>query len=178
MARPIEAIFEDIYDAVKGWIDYYRIGMIKTFLDDLGGWLRHRIRVILLKQWKNRSTIIENLTYIYEHYSEIRADIHKELPKEKKLYLKKNITPDYIYAQCMTRKGIYSFGCNQILNTLLHPLILCSKAGLKVLMNLKRHKGKYGFNKENLRGDERYTRRKEPVGLIDPLRYYERLSNA
>lgn len=37
---------------------------MKTFLEEYGSWLRHKIRVILIKQWKKPSTIYKNLNKI------------------------------------------------------------------------------------------------------------------
>ena len=44
-----------------GWINYYRIGSMKGFLDEFGQWLRHKVRVIIIKQWKRPKTIYKNL---------------------------------------------------------------------------------------------------------------------
>ena len=38
--------------------------MMKTFIFNFGCWLRHKIRVIIVKQWKKPSTIYNNLNYI------------------------------------------------------------------------------------------------------------------
>lgn len=42
-------IFTRINQIVRGWINYYRIGKMKTFLEEFGEWLRHKIRVIIIK---------------------------------------------------------------------------------------------------------------------------------
>lgn len=54
-------IFTRINQIVKGWINYFRIGKMKTFIDKFGQWLRHKIRVIILKQWKKLLSIYKNL---------------------------------------------------------------------------------------------------------------------
>ncbi|MCR1961895.1 RNA-directed DNA polymerase [[Clostridium] cocleatum] len=46
---------------VRGWINYFRIGSMKTYLDEFGQWLRHKIRCIIIKQWKKPMTIYRNL---------------------------------------------------------------------------------------------------------------------
>lgn len=50
-----------INQIIRGWINYYRIGDMKTFLKEFGGWMRHKIRVIIIKEWKKPSTIYKNL---------------------------------------------------------------------------------------------------------------------
>ena len=46
---------------IQGWVNYYRIGNMKGFLDEYGQWLRHKVRVVILKQWKKPSRIYRNL---------------------------------------------------------------------------------------------------------------------
>ncbi|MFR6592403.1 group II intron reverse transcriptase/maturase [Catenibacterium sp.] len=61
IARPIAVTFKRINQIVVGWINYYRIGVMKYFVDVFGQWLRHKIRVIILKQWKKPKRIYINL---------------------------------------------------------------------------------------------------------------------
>ncbi len=35
---------------------------MKGFLDEYGQWLKHKVRVVILKQWKKPETIFKNLT--------------------------------------------------------------------------------------------------------------------
>ena len=37
---------------IRGWINYFRIGSMKTVLTKIDGWLRTRMRIIIWKQWK------------------------------------------------------------------------------------------------------------------------------
>lgn len=53
---------------VVGWINYFRIGMMKGFMEEFGAWLRHKIRVIVIKQWKKPMTIYKNLSYYNRKY--------------------------------------------------------------------------------------------------------------
>ena len=61
VARPLGMTIKKINSIVQGWINYYRIGSMKMFLQEFGEWLRHKIRVIILKQWKKPITIYANL---------------------------------------------------------------------------------------------------------------------
>ena len=38
--------------------------MMKQFIEEFGEWLRHKIRVIVMKQWKKSKTIYRNLCYL------------------------------------------------------------------------------------------------------------------
>lgn len=78
-ARPLEVTVRRVYEIVRGWINYFRIGMMKQFMDELGQWLRHKIRVIVLKQWKRPKTIYKNLSYLNRKYGNgfKQEDIYK-----------------------------------------------------------------------------------------------------
>ena len=61
-SRPLGDTFRKLNYVLRGWINYFRIGSMKTWLkDDLGPWLRHKVRVVILKQWKRSQTIYDNL---------------------------------------------------------------------------------------------------------------------
>lgn len=64
VSRPLSETFKRVNEIVKGWINYFRVGMMKTFMREFGKWLRHKIRVIILKQWKTPKTIYRNLSII------------------------------------------------------------------------------------------------------------------
>lgn len=49
IARPNAVTFTRINQIVKGWINYFRIGRMKNYIDVFGQWLRHKIRVIIIK---------------------------------------------------------------------------------------------------------------------------------
>ena len=55
-----------INQIVKGWINYFRIGKTKMFIDEFGQWLRYKIRVILIKQWKKPLRIYKCLQRLNE----------------------------------------------------------------------------------------------------------------
>lgn len=48
--------FQDIVKEIKlfgqGWINYFGLGHIKSFIKETQGWLHHRIRQLILKRWK------------------------------------------------------------------------------------------------------------------------------
>ena len=61
VARPMKSTFEQLNWLIRGWINYYRIGSMKKFLDEYGQWLRHKVRVVILKQWKKPMRVYLNL---------------------------------------------------------------------------------------------------------------------
>ena len=61
VARPVKSTFNQLNWLIRGWINYYRIGSMKTFLEEYGQWLRHKVRVVILKQWKKPRRIYLNL---------------------------------------------------------------------------------------------------------------------
>jgi len=69
IARPLVATIKRVNQIVVGWINYYRVGMMKGFMADFGAWLRHKIRVIVVKQWKKPKTIYRNLSYLNRKYN-------------------------------------------------------------------------------------------------------------
>ena len=63
-AKSIKEIFTKVNQTARGWINYYAHGFMKNHMKTVGMWLRHRMRMILLMQWKNPRTIYENLKKI------------------------------------------------------------------------------------------------------------------
>jgi group II intron reverse transcriptase/maturase len=64
IARPLAVTIKRVNEITRGWINYFRIGIMKQFMEEFGAWLRHKIRVILIKQWKKPKTIYRNLCYL------------------------------------------------------------------------------------------------------------------
>ena len=42
--------FTKLNQIIQGWINYFRIGSMKMFIDNFGQWLRHKVRVIIIKK--------------------------------------------------------------------------------------------------------------------------------
>lgn len=64
VARKLADTITKVNEIVRGWINYFRIGIMKTFMIHFGQWLRHKIRVIIIKQWKNPKTIYRHLSIL------------------------------------------------------------------------------------------------------------------
>ena len=52
---------EKIKVYARGWLNYYGIASMKNNIDDINGWLYHRIRMCIWKQWKKPRTKVRNL---------------------------------------------------------------------------------------------------------------------
>ena len=106
---PLSTVFTKVNQIVRGWINYFRIGSMKTFLTELGEWLRHKIRVIILKQWKKPKRIYTNLQSLNR-------------------ILKLNIPDERIYSTANTRLGLYRQAKGDTINFLLSPKVLSMKS--------------------------------------------------
>lgn len=108
-ALPLSTVFTKVNQIVRGWINYFRIGSMKTFLKEFGEWLRHKIRVIILKQWKKPKRIYTNLQSLNR-------------------ILKVNISDERIYSTANTRLGLYRQANGNTIKFLLSPKVLSMKS--------------------------------------------------
>ena len=46
---------------IRGWINYFRLSDVKVVFEELDGWVRHKLRSILWRQWKRRKRRALNL---------------------------------------------------------------------------------------------------------------------
>ena len=116
-AEPLSYIFTKVNQIVKGWINYFRIGSMKTFIAEFGQWLRHKIRVIIIKQWKIPERIYINLQRINKRF-------------------KCNFNEEDIYKVANSRLGIYRQCGMNVINFILSPTVLAiRKANRPGLVN-------------------------------------------
>lgn len=108
VARSLATTFKKVNEVVRGWINYYRIGMMKRFMKDFGQWLRHKIRVIIIKQWKTPKTIYKNLMTLNRKY-------------------RNGYSHEDIYKVANTRLGWYRQTCLPMINFILNPKLLETK---------------------------------------------------
>ena len=59
--QSIKPSLEKIKVYARGWLNYYGIASMKKNIDDINGWLYHRIRMCIWKQWKKPKTKVRNL---------------------------------------------------------------------------------------------------------------------
>lgn len=108
VSKPLSITFKRINSYVMGWINYFKIGNMKIFIDKFGQWLRHKMRVIILKQWKNCTTIERNLQRINRKF-------------------KCNFSDEDIYKVSNSRLGWYRRATGNVVNYLLSPTVLAIK---------------------------------------------------
>lgn len=61
VAMPLAITFRKINWLLKGWINYFRIASMKGFIKKISEYMRHKVRVVIVKQWKKAPTIMKNL---------------------------------------------------------------------------------------------------------------------
>ena len=116
-AEPLSYIFTKVNQIVKGWINYFRIGSMKTFITEFGQWLRHKIRVIIIKQWKIPERIYINLQRVNKRF-------------------KCNFNEEDIYKFANSRLGLYRQCGMNVINFILSPTVLAiRKANRPGLVN-------------------------------------------
>lgn len=116
-AEPLSYIFTKVNQTVKGWINYFRIGSMKTFIAEFGQWLRHKIRVIIIKQWKKPKRIYVNLQRINKRF-------------------KCNFTDEDIFKVANSRLGLYRQCGMNVINFIISQTVLAiRKANRPGLVN-------------------------------------------
>lgn len=61
LCQSIKPSLERIKVYARGWLNYYGIVSMKSNMNDVNGWLYHRIRMCIWKQWKRVRTRYRNL---------------------------------------------------------------------------------------------------------------------
>lgn len=110
VSRPLAITFTKVNQIVRGWINYFKIGSIKLFLDKFGQWLRHKIRCIIIKQWKIPKAIYRNLMKLNEA-------------------CRCKFSVEDIYKCANSRLGWYRRSGMDIVNFILSPTVLSIKKG-------------------------------------------------
>ena len=105
IARSNTITFTRINQIVRGWINYFKIGKMKIFMDKFGQWLRHKIRVIIIKRWKKSEKIYKSLQLL-----------NKKLPYK--------FSEEQIYAVANSRLGWYKRANGNVINFLINADIL------------------------------------------------------
>ena len=105
VSRPLASTFTKLNQIIRGWINYFRIGSMKQFIEDFGRWLRHKVRAIIVKQWKKPMTIYRNL---------------QTINKANKC----GFTDEEIYMTASTRLGWYRQCGTKIVNYLISANLL------------------------------------------------------
>lgn len=116
---PLAITFTKLNQIIRGWINYFRIGSMKGFIDEFGQWLRHKVRVIIIKQWKIPKRIYTNLQRMNEAF-------------------KCNYEDEDIFKVANSRLGWYKRSGMDVVNYILSPKVLAlanKKKGRPGLVN-------------------------------------------
>ena len=105
VARPLNVTFTKLNQIIRGWINYFRIGSMKGFLEKFSQWMRHKVRVVILKQWKKPRTIYRNLMKLNK-------------------YTHANLSDESILKVANSRLGRYRRCGGDVVNYLLSPKVL------------------------------------------------------
>ncbi|WP_414884729.1 group II intron maturase-specific domain-containing protein, partial [Pseudomonas sp. IT-P171] len=60
-ARSMRYIVEQMTPVLRGWVGYFKLSQSKRPLEELDGWVRHKLRCVIWRQWKRPSTRARNL---------------------------------------------------------------------------------------------------------------------
>jgi RNA-directed DNA polymerase len=60
-ARSTRYIVEQVAPVLRGWASYFKLAQSKRPLEELDGWMRHKLRCVVWRQWKRPSTRARNL---------------------------------------------------------------------------------------------------------------------
>jgi len=105
VSKPLAITFTKLNQIIRGWINYFRIGSMKKFIEEFGKWIRHKVRAIIVKQWKKPRTIHRNLQMINKAYNG-------------------SFTDEEIYSVANTRLGWYRQCGMKIVNYLINADLL------------------------------------------------------
>jgi len=59
--QSMRQVIEGLNPVLRGWMAYFRCTEVKNVLEELDGWLRHKLRTLLWRQWKRVHTRARNL---------------------------------------------------------------------------------------------------------------------
>ena len=105
VSTPLAITFTKLNQIIRGWINYFRIGSMKGFIESFGQWLRHKVRVIIIKQWKKPMRIYNNLQRLNKSY-------------------KCNFKDEDIFKVANSRLGWYRRSGMDVVNYILSPKVL------------------------------------------------------
>ena len=60
-ARKMATVIERINPVLRGWASYFKLSQSKRPLEELDGWVRHKLRCVIWRQWKQPPTRLRNL---------------------------------------------------------------------------------------------------------------------
>lgn len=105
VSKPLSYTFTKVNQIVRGWINYFRIGSMKAFMKEFGEWLRHKIRVIIVKMWKKPKRVYTNLQRLNKKF-------------------RCNFTDEEVFKVANSRLGLYRQCGMNVINFIISPKVL------------------------------------------------------
>jgi len=59
--QSLKQVIENLNPLLRGWMSYFRLTEVKGVLEELDGWIRHKLRTLLWRQWKRNHTRAQRL---------------------------------------------------------------------------------------------------------------------
>jgi RNA-directed DNA polymerase len=76
--RPLELVVKELTPVLRGWINYYKIADIKKRIQGLMSWIRRRLRMIKMKQWKTYKPMHKEIRRKgFTGYDNVKMDVRR-----------------------------------------------------------------------------------------------------
>ena len=76
--RPLELVVKELTPVLRGWINYYKIADIKKRIQELMSWIRRRLRMIKMKQWKTYKPMHKEIRRKgFTGYDQVKMDVRR-----------------------------------------------------------------------------------------------------
>jgi RNA-directed DNA polymerase len=59
--QSLKQVIENLNPLLRGWMSYFRLTEVKGVLEELDGWIRHKLRTLQWRQWKRNPTRAQHL---------------------------------------------------------------------------------------------------------------------
>lgn len=103
----MEIRYLKLAQAIKGWVNYFKIANIGKIAQKLDQWIRRRIKMCYWKQWKKCKNKRENLIKL-----EISEEVAREYSGSRKSYWRIADTPAMHIA--LNNKTLEKLGCTSL----------------------------------------------------------------
>ncbi|WP_347299930.1 group II intron maturase-specific domain-containing protein [Dolosigranulum savutiense] len=100
-------IVKEINQVTQGWINYFGLGFVKSFVRRTEEWFRRRLRQLILKRWKKCSTKIKML----QKYG-LTEDEAKRIAFSRKAYW--HLSQTYEVNKAITTKRLHKWGLKSL----------------------------------------------------------------
>ena len=76
--KPLERVVKELTPVLRGWMNYYRIANIKGCARDLMSWIRRRLRMIKIRQWKTYKAMHKEIRRKgFTGYDKVKMDVRR-----------------------------------------------------------------------------------------------------